>query len=589
MAELRASSEASNSSPTGEKAGMEHVEQVHTNERVDNPNYYEKDGLRTEGDGQDHSPQKISLRTFMALVAQAFLWTGSQIPVYLFGGIPPLIYRDIGGADRWIWFILANLLSLAAVCPFVGSISDLVGRRWVAIGGASLIVLGMIVCSTAHTMNTFICGMVFAGAGAGVNELTALAVTSELAPTRSRGKYVAALIFTIIPFCPSVLWGQLIATSSPSGWRWIGLFCGLWAFIGLVMTVIFYHPPPRINSQGLSRKEVLSRIDYLGGILSIAGMLLFMMGLQWGGYQYPWSSAHVLVPLILGVVLIIAFIAWEGYGAKHPMFPKRLRQDPNILALTLVITFISGANFFAILMFWPTQAFNVYGHDPVGVGLRGLPIGFAILAGACIVLVLLSVLKGHNKELLIGSSILMTAGVGSLAVADVNNLGTLWGLLVLAGLGIGGIVVPASIISTIICPDDLIATIAALTLAIRVIGGSIGYCVYYNVFISKFVPAAKKYIGGYMFAKLGIYQVEIITQAIELTGASLTEELAELPGVKGVPGAYEGLVLAGQMAFAESYKYVYYVSIAFGAISIIASIFLGDIKKYMDNHRAVAY
>jgi hypothetical protein len=31
--------------------------------------------------------------------------------------------------------------------------------------------------------------------------------------------------------------------------------------------------------------------------------------------------------------------------------------------------------------------------------------------------------------------------------------------------------------ATIICPDDLIATVAALTLAIRVIGGSIGYCV----------------------------------------------------------------------------------------------------------------
>jgi hypothetical protein len=170
------------------------------------------------------------------------------------------------------------------------------------------------------------------------------------------------------------------------------------------------------------------------------------MGMQWGGYQYKWSSAHVLAPLILGVVLIIAFIVWEGYGAKHPMFPKRLRQEPRILGLTLVITFISGANFFSILMFWPTQAFNVYGHDPVGVGIRGIPVGFSILAGACIVLWLLSLLRGHNKELLIVSSILMTAGCGSLAIGRVDNLYQLWGLLVLAGLGIGGIVVPASII-----------------------------------------------------------------------------------------------------------------------------------------------
>jgi hypothetical protein len=87
----------------------------------------------------------------------------------------------------------------------------------------------------------------------------------------------------------------------------------------------------------------------------------------------------VLVPLILGIVLVIAFIIWEARFAKHPMFPKRLQQNPRVLALTLVITFISGANFFAVLMFWPTQAYNMYGHDPVGVGLRGLPIGFAVM------------------------------------------------------------------------------------------------------------------------------------------------------------------------------------------------------------------
>lgn len=72
------------------------------------------------------------------------------------GGIPPYIYRDIGGTDRWVWFVLANLLALAAVCPFVGALSDLMGRRYVALTGAGLIVIGMIVCSTAHNMNIFI-------------------------------------------------------------------------------------------------------------------------------------------------------------------------------------------------------------------------------------------------------------------------------------------------------------------------------------------------------------------------------------------------------------------------------------------------
>jgi hypothetical protein len=32
---------------------------------------------------------------------------------------------------------------------------------------------------------------------------------------------------------------------------------------------------------------------------------------------------------------------------------------------------------------------------------------------------------------------------------------------------------------------------------------------------------------------------------------------------------------------------VYYVSLAFGGVSIICSLFLGDIKKYMTDHVAV--
>jgi len=428
--------------------------------------------------------------------------------------------------------------------------------------------------------------MSFSGVGAGICELTSLAVTAELAPTRKRGQYVAILVFTIIPFCPSVLWGQLIAYYA--NWRFLCLFAGLWALMGFVGVLFFYSPPPRPNSRGLTKKEIISEIDFVGGGLSIIGMILFLAGLQWGGYQYPWSSAHTLAPLLIGAFfLMVLFPIWEIKFAKFPMFPSRMKKEARILTLTLIITAISGANFFSVIMFWPTQAFNVYGHDPVGVGVRGIPIGFSILTGACIVLWLLSVFRGHNRELMIISSILMTAGCGAIGSATRENLNTLWGLLILGGLGIGGIVVPASIITTIICPDDIIATVAALTLSIRVIGGCIGYTVYYNVFVNKFVPNATKYIGGTMELELGITNVTYITTAIELTAASLLEGLKEIPGIAGNDTAYEMVVYAGQVAYAESYKYVYLTSIAFGAISIVASVFLGNIDKYMDDHVAV--
>jgi hypothetical protein len=51
------------------------------------------------------------------------------------------------------------------------------------------------------------------------------------------------------------------------------------------MLLLFYWPPPRPNSQGLTKFEVLKRIDYLGALLSIGGVALFLLGILWGGYQ----------------------------------------------------------------------------------------------------------------------------------------------------------------------------------------------------------------------------------------------------------------------------------------------------------------
>jgi MFS family permease len=98
----------------------------------------------------------MTFKRFMSLLAMAFLWTGSQIPVYIFGSIPPYIYGDIGGVDRWIWFVLGNLLALAGVCPFVGSLSDLVGRRYAALLGGCFLCIGTVVATCAKDMNMFI-------------------------------------------------------------------------------------------------------------------------------------------------------------------------------------------------------------------------------------------------------------------------------------------------------------------------------------------------------------------------------------------------------------------------------------------------
>jgi hypothetical protein len=78
--------------------------------------------------------------------------------------------------------------------------------------------------------------------------------------------------------------------------------------------------------------------------------------------QYPWGSAHNLAPLILGIVFIVAFFVWEFY-APYPMVPRALfSKAKKTMIVILLITFLSGGNYFVLLLFWPTQVYNVYGE-----------------------------------------------------------------------------------------------------------------------------------------------------------------------------------------------------------------------------------
>ncbi|CAK7267578.1 hypothetical protein SEPCBS57363_002662 [Sporothrix epigloea] len=571
----------------------------------------QSEGVPSEARREVKAPPMSSTR-LMVLVGMAFLWTSAQMPIYFWGGIPAIVYGDIGGVDRWVWLITGHLLASAAVCPFVGALSDLIGRRYVALLGCGLVVVGQLVCAFSQNMNSFIAGMSVTGVGTGINELTALAGTAEIAPTSQRGKYIGFLILTILPFCPAVLWAQLIAANA--GWRFVGVLTAVYSFAGLLILAVFYHPPPRANSFGLHswRREVLPRIDFVGGVLSITGMVLLVVGLLWGGYQYKWSSVRVLVPLILGAVLLVAFAVWQVTLAPHPMVPRRLvglhhegaagpPPRTRTMWLALIITFVSGANFFSVLMLWPSQAYNVYGHDPVGVGLRGLPFALSVLVGCIVSLAILTKCRGGNRWLLFGASIVMTAGCGSLAAATPNNLAAVYVVLVIVGLGVGGIVVPASLVAMVVCPEDLIATATALTLAVRVIGGAVGYCVYYNVFVHELVPRLKTSLISTVIQGLkdnaaasptgstGISNAtDLIVKVIELTAASQTELIADLQGIGGPDSPfYHSIVTAGQQAYAGAYPFVYYCSIGFGVISIVASLFMDDIGPYLDEHISV--
>ncbi|CAA9961947.1 hypothetical protein CFE70_005347 [Pyrenophora teres f. teres 0-1] len=534
---------------------------------------------------------KMNPRLFMTLTCMSFLFIGSQIALYLYGSVFSLITADIGGSDRYIWLVIGYLIPNAALCPFVGALSDLYGRQKVAIVGQVFLIIGPAITSTANTMNIAIAGQVFSGIGAGLNELIALAGTGEIVPIKDRSFYVGVIILTMIPFLPSSLYAHWIAQAG--SWRYNGIFVGVWNFIGLILCIFFYRDPSRLTDTYTAR-DVLRKVDFIGGFLSTAGITLFMMGLQWSSLQYKWGSAHNVAPFTLGLIFIIAFFIWE-FIAPYPMCPRELfsKSKRSTIAL-LLITFFSGGNYFVMLLLWPSELTNVWGGDERTIGIRTLPVGFCIIGGAAICLGLIILTKGRVRELMIFFTALMTAGTGALSVARPDNLNESLVILSFACLGVGGILIPTSIIGQTIVPDEYIATITAITLSIRFIGGAIGFSIYTNVLTHKTTEYFTQFVAIDTLVRQSIVnflnpdgQATIAAIATALGNSKFDEVkriLATSPSVIN-RDAYPEILAATQKAWALAYRYPYWISIAFGGICFISSLFITDVRPLMMTKR----
>lgn len=531
----------------------------------------------------------IDAKTFIACLAISFLWTGSQIPLYMLLACIDYTLEDVGGAKIQIWFILGPLTALAATAPIAGSISDVFGRRWTILVGSVLLIAGLIIHGTPKSATQIIIALPFEGIGAALLEINALAAVNEIAPNKLRGFYTSMLIWTIIPFAPLGLYALLLAEYAT--WRWVVWISVIWCAIGLVMCFFFYHPPPRVfKGKVRSMRERLALIDWFGSFLALAGLVLFLVGLGTGGYTRPWKSALPITLIILGFFLLVALAVWSNF-AKNPLCPPGMFKNARVFTLTLIITAVAGANFFSILILWPKFVIAVFHPSAVLGGCLIMAQTVGVLFGAGFFSWTITQFHGSIRPQMMISCILMIAGFGALAaVGYMDNL--LAGFMVFIGsVGVGGIIIPASVITQLCTPDEFLGTVTAFTFVARVIGGAIGFTVYYYILNHRMETLFKAFVTN----QYSLAVVQTLLRA-GLNQAQITEFLTDfaISDFKAMRSfrqitdlTIELVSLQARPIWAEGFQDVWYTTIAFSGLGLICSAFLGDVSKYMTNHRAV--
>jgi EmrB/QacA subfamily drug resistance transporter len=273
----------------------------------------------------------------------------------------PSIEHDLGGglaAQQWI--SNGYLLTLGALLLIGGSLGDIFGERRIFTLGLAGFGVFSIVCAVAPTIGVLLAARALQGAAAALLTPSSLAVIVAAFSRSERGKAIGTwtawgAIATIV----GPLAGGLIVDSA--SWRWI--FAINPPLIMITLTLVRMAVPPA--AEGPRR-----HVDLLGASLCVLGLggVVFALIEQ---PHYGWSSPAIFAPLILGVVALGAFLAYERRAAEPmlrlDLFAQRNFSVGNVETLTMYAGL--SALFFFLVIFLQ----QVAGYSALKAGLTTLP------------------------------------------------------------------------------------------------------------------------------------------------------------------------------------------------------------------------
>jgi EmrB/QacA subfamily drug resistance transporter len=257
------------------------------------------------------------------------------------------------------WTVNAYNLSFAVLLMTGAALGDRFGRRRMYVAGIWLFVAASAACALAPNIGWLIAARAVQGAGGALIMPLALAILSAAIPPERRAKALG--IFSGVTGLALIV-GPLIGGAIAQGiaWEWI-----FWLNVPIGVLVIPF----------VVRRVEESHGD--GSAIDVGGLMLVTvsaLGVIWGlmrGNGAGWGSLEVLVSLAAGVLLAVAFVAWESRAAT-PMIPPRLFRSGAFAAGNGAAFLYTGA-IYGGLFFLPQFLQVVQGYSPLGAGLRLLP------------------------------------------------------------------------------------------------------------------------------------------------------------------------------------------------------------------------
>jgi EmrB/QacA subfamily drug resistance transporter len=379
----------------------------------------------------------------------------------------PSAQADLGFSDgARPWVVTAYALAFGSLLLLGGRVGDLFGRKRVFLGGLAAFAIASAVGGAAPTFGVLVGARAVQGvAGAMLAPAALSTLVTTFRDPRDRGK--AFGVFGTVAVGGGAV-GLILggALTQYLSWRWamyVNVFFALAAAAGAL--AYMRHERPAVRA----------RIDVLGTLLASVGLFSLVFGLS-HAESAGWSALGTVLSLVLGVVLLVAFVVAEMKVAV-PLLPLRVVRDRS-RAVAFVSVAIAGVAMFGVFLFLTYFLQSVKGFSPVASGLAFLPMI------ACVMI------SSNTSNIVtlprFGPRVVITIGMvlGCLAMANLTRLdvhssyaGGVLPSLIVMGFAMGMVMAPSMNTATAgVLPQDA-GVAAALVSTMQQVGGSIGTAV----------------------------------------------------------------------------------------------------------------
>ena len=418
----------------------------------------------TDDDGFVPPPKRQAMAAMACVLLAMFLGALSQTVV---ATTMPLIIADLGGFDRYTWAATSYMVTATLAFPIVGRLSDIYGRRLFLLWGLAVFCVGSILLGFSESMTQVVVYRAVQGVGGGTVMTCCYVSVADLFHPSERGKFHGLLGAVYgVSFVVGPILGGFFADAL--SWQWAFLLIGLAAIPVLVLTArVFPKPasPPETRD-----------LDLTGMIALVLAVPPLLIALSSGGVQYEWGSPLILGMLLFSLAMIGVFIAIEA-RAKSPIVPLSLYADP-VVSLSVVIMLLSSFAMYGSVLFLPLLFQVAFGYSAAQSGVLLVPMLLGMVVGGVVAGQVLSRTSGFYRIQALVCAVLMTAGLLLL-----STLGETAGVelsliyIVIAGLGIGGIVATLSIGVQNHVPFGVVGVATSALQFYRSVGGVVGLAV----------------------------------------------------------------------------------------------------------------